>query len=198
MKIRYFSYIAEQAFVTGPSGERLFYCGLDGFWSRPYVIPDEATEKRLYQKHLWLWRLTLGPLLLGQPFLLQAVRSIGHTLVVLCLFVGAWYLAFAVANWLVFRRDLAKLKRVDRPVPFSALVAQIAKRCGWPMIYFALAFFLVTAVASLWWLSLDVALKKAMGLAGADSLYWGGILLSCLMIALWGYIFYLKYTSRSD
>lgn len=198
MKIRYFSIFAEQAFVTAPSGERLFYCGLDGLWSRPYVIPDEATEKRLYQKQLWLMRVVLGTMILGQPFLYMALISMGRILVGFILYMGSVYLIFAIVNWLIFRHDLAKLKRVDRPVPFSALVAQTAKRRGWPMIYFSGGFSLVIAIVCLLWLAQDAADKEAMGYAGIDFLPWVGLVFSCLMIMLWGYIFYLKYTSHED
>jgi len=38
--MRYLTYIAEQAFKTSTSGERLFCRG--GRWSRPHVIPNIA------------------------------------------------------------------------------------------------------------------------------------------------------------
>jgi hypothetical protein len=40
---------ADWAFLTLPSGERI-YCA-SGFWSRPYILPDEVTEEKLRNKH---------------------------------------------------------------------------------------------------------------------------------------------------
>lgn len=65
--MRYFGDIAEQAFKTAPDGRRLFYRG--GPWSRPYIIGDAETEQRLFKKHLWMMRMLLGGMIIGQPFL---------------------------------------------------------------------------------------------------------------------------------
>ena len=54
----YFTRMADHAFKTSPTGERWF-C-LHGLGSRPYVIPDAATEQRLYKKHLWTLRVFWG------------------------------------------------------------------------------------------------------------------------------------------
>ena len=65
--MRYFTYLAEQAFKTAPTGERLFYTG--GWWTRPRIIPDAATEQRLFKKQVWLTRGFFGLMVFGQPFL---------------------------------------------------------------------------------------------------------------------------------
>ena len=70
----YFEYIAKQSFKSAPSGKRLFYRG--GPWSRPYLVPDQATEQRLYIRQLWLMRLLGVWLILGQPFLFLLVPEV--------------------------------------------------------------------------------------------------------------------------
>lgn len=56
----YFTRIADKSFTTSSEGERLFL--YNGPWSRPYVIPDRATEERLHKKVQLLWKLMLVPI----------------------------------------------------------------------------------------------------------------------------------------
>src|SRR5215213_10011888 len=112
MKIKYFSYIAEQSFKTLPNGERLFYF-LRGFWSKPYVIPDDETEKRLFKKHLWFVRIFFGTFILSQPVLFfvlpdiaaMVIRPVGFVLYFALMMFLAWFV-----NWLIFRKDIQSLK----------------------------------------------------------------------------------------
>ena len=83
----YFDYIAKQSFKSAPSGKRLFYRG--GPWSRPYLVPDQATEQRLYIRQLWLMRLLLGVLILGQPFLFLLVPEVIRE--------PLWFLGYLIA-----------------------------------------------------------------------------------------------------
>ena len=53
----FLSYLSQGIVKTGPNGERLLY--LYGPWSRPYIIPDLATERRLIQKGIWLFLFVL-------------------------------------------------------------------------------------------------------------------------------------------
>ena len=64
----YFSRIADQSFITARTGERFFL--FSGVWSRPYVIPDEATEARLRRKMLIYLRSVLLPIFCA-PFALM-------------------------------------------------------------------------------------------------------------------------------
>lgn len=70
------NYIAEQIFRTSANGERLFYRG--GPWSRPYIIPDAATERRIYSKHLVMLRVLYPALILGQPLLFMLRPDLLH------------------------------------------------------------------------------------------------------------------------
>ena len=72
--VGYFDYIATQSFKSAPNGKRLFYRG--GTRSRPYLVPDQATVQRLYIRQMWLLRLLLGALILGQPFLFLLVPGV--------------------------------------------------------------------------------------------------------------------------
>ena len=48
MKFSFFSYIAKDAFISLPTGERVFRFGT--FWTKPYIVPDSETENKLFKK----------------------------------------------------------------------------------------------------------------------------------------------------
>jgi hypothetical protein len=181
--MRYFTYIAEQSFKTSVSGERLFYRG--GPWSRPYVVPDVATEQRLYRKQVWMLRALLGGLIVGQPFLFMFRPEV--------LYEPYWFLVYFVAVigffWLVgrfvFSRDLRSLQRAPgrlKPRSFYGQTAQRHSRTG-----LALGFVgsLLFVVGGLWMLS--VGANYAVGILCIA--FFG------LCAVVWGYALYLKVAS---
>jgi hypothetical protein len=104
--MRYFTYIAEQSFKSDNDGHRLFYIG--GPFSRPYVIPDEPTEARLFRKMTWYHRIFLSGLIVSPPFLF------GYFIRRPWLFL-AFLAAVIVFQWIVLRvvfySDLRLLQR---------------------------------------------------------------------------------------
>ncbi len=66
--MRYFTYMAEQSFKAGPDGEHLFYLSVHP-WSKPYIIPDDATKQKMYWKLVWVLRLLLGGMIFVPPIL---------------------------------------------------------------------------------------------------------------------------------
>ena len=187
MKLRYFSYIAEQSFKTSPSGERLFYY-FGGVWSRPYIIPNEETEKRLFKKQLWVLRLSLGALILGQPFLLMAVPNI--------IAVPLWYILYLVsvgllswlANWLAFRSELPLLKRADQRLSPFSYFRDTAKRHSQLGLFLGLLVCIGFVVGGLWMIG-----TERYTFAGWISLIFFG-----LCAIAWGYSFYLKLTMPTN
>ncbi len=121
--MRYFTYIAEQSFSTSPTGERLFH--LSGPFSRPYIIPDPATEKRLYWKQVWMLRFFLGGLILTQPFVLPEIFS--HSWYFLVYFFGVTFVSWLVWQML-FARDLKGLQRLPARLPLHSFYAATAQR----------------------------------------------------------------------
>lgn len=115
--MRYFDSIVRQSFGSGPGGERLFYRG--GPWSRPYVVPDGATERRLYVRQLWLMRLLLGALILGQPLLFLLVPGVTREPLWFLGYLGAVALASWAAGHLLFRGPLRGLRRAPSRPPSS-------------------------------------------------------------------------------
>ena len=122
----YFDYIAKQSFKSAPSGERLFYRG--GPWSRPYLVPDQATEQRLYIRQLWLMRLLLGVLILGQPFLFLLVPEVIREPLWFLGYLTAVMVVFGVAGHLLFRGPLRGLQRAPSRLPIRAFYADTAHR----------------------------------------------------------------------
>ena len=100
-------YAVKRMFKTAPNGERLFY--LRG---ESYIVPDSATECRLYRKALWLLRIFVAILLFGAVclnypaedsllvFLGFAVWALGS--------LGLWR-----ARRLLFASNLRDLRRAE-------------------------------------------------------------------------------------
>ncbi len=182
MKIKYFSYIAEQSFKTSPTGERLFFHG--GFWSRPYIIPNEETERRLFKKQLWMLRILLGTLILGQPFLLIAIPNIMLAPLWYVIYLVAVMLLFWSVNWLVFRTDLSTLKRTSAPLPFVAFFRDTAKRNS--MFGLVLVFLISIGFVLLGLWIVKGGINPFIG--------WASIIFFSLCAVLWGCTLYLKLT----
>lgn len=122
----YFTYIADQAFHASPTGDLLFY--RNGVWSKPYVITDLETARRLYKKHLWTLRLLVAGVLAGNFFLAPHIRDFVDrpyaALPYLTVFVGVYLLV----DKIVWFRDFANLKRLGTPLNQTELNIQTAQR----------------------------------------------------------------------
>ena len=124
--MRYFGYLAEQAFKTAPDGRRLFFGGRP--WSRPYVVPDAKTERRLFVKQLWMMRVLLGGMIVGQPFLFLFIPDVIHKPRWFFGYMAIVLVVFWVVRSAVFRHELAKLSRTESRVTlhnvYSGMAAQ--------------------------------------------------------------------------
>ncbi len=120
--MRYFAYIAEQSFKTAPSGERLFFPY--GPWSRPYVLPDADTERRIYWKLVWQLRIMLGALILGMPILLlwRAADSAPYFLVE----IVAAAAIFVLVSKVLLASDLQGLGRAPQRLPLRSFFGELA------------------------------------------------------------------------
>ena len=175
----YFDYIAKQSFISAPSGKRLFYRG--GSWSRPYLVPDQTTEQRLYIRQLWLMRL-LGVLILGQPFLFLLVPEVIREPLWFLGYLIAVMVVFGVAGHLLFRGPLRGLRRAPSRLPIRAFYAETAHRHSAS----ALALWLLVSLAF-------IANGAGMLLAGQNSVIaWVCIGVFGLAAFGWGYALWLK------
>jgi hypothetical protein len=181
--MRYFTYLAEQAFKTSPEGERLFYQG--GPWSRPYVIPDEATEQRLYKKQVWSFRILFGGLIFGQPILFSYLSDLlKHPLVFPGYFLGIMAVVY-LATKITFASDLRSLKRLEKPLGLTSFYAQMAQQHSKGKLLLGL-------LASL----IFVACGALMLVDGENILIaLFGTGLFSLVAMSWGYALYLKFKS---
>ncbi len=178
--MRYFTYIAEQSFKSTATGERLFYRG--GPWSRPYVVPDVATEQRLYRKQVWMLRALLGGLIIGQPFLFMFRPEVLHEPYWFVIYLAGVLAVFWLVGRLVFGPDLRKLQRAPTRLKPRSFYGQTAQRHG--RIGLALGFVgsLLFVLAGLWMLS--VGANYAVGILCIA--FFG------LCAVVWGYALYLK------
>ena len=127
--MRYFAYIAEQSFKTGPGGERLFYTG--GPWSRPYIIPDAETEQKLFRRQLWLMRILLGALIVTAPISVIGFAGIPHLEQNPWFFFGFLAAAVAIfwlASQLVLRSVLKRLERAPAQLSLGSFYRQMSEK----------------------------------------------------------------------
>ncbi len=187
MKLRYFSYITERAFQTSPGGERLFlYAGQ--FWAKPYVIPDEETEKRLFKKQLWMWRILFGALILCELFLLKAMPSIMYVPLWFVITLVAVLALFYLVNWLIFRKELQVLKRSSTRIPSLNYLNDLAKRTSWLGFLLGLLFYIGFIGAGSW-----IIRKQISPFIG-----WFSVIFFGLCAIVWGYTLYLKLSMSRD
>ncbi|XCN74909.1 MAG: hypothetical protein Q3M24_09260 [Candidatus Electrothrix aestuarii] len=116
--MRYFTYIAEQSFKHLEDGQCLFYLGSP--FSRPYIVPDVATESRLRGKLTWYHRIFLGTLIVSQPFLLPYL--IQKTWMFFA-FLAAVVALNSVVIRILFWTDLRNLSRRPNHVPLRTCYA---------------------------------------------------------------------------
>ncbi len=186
MKIKYFSYIAERSFKTSPSGERLFYYlgGLGGFWLKPYIIPDQVTEKRLFKKHLWMLRIFIGTMILGQPFLFIAIPNIVETPMGFIFYFVAIMLLYWLVNWVIFRKDLSQLSRVNTRLSITAFYRDLANKYS----AFGLTLGVLGSIGFVWtgsWI-IKNEINPFVG--------WVTIIFFGFCAIAWGYTLFLKLT----
>jgi hypothetical protein len=121
--MRYFTYIAEQSFKTDEEGRRVFYLGNP--MSRPYVIPDAATESRMFRKLTWFHRVFLTALFVALLFIIQ--RIIDQPLKFF-VFFGAITALQWVTLRIIFFNDLRTLPRTGVRPTLKTFYTKTAER----------------------------------------------------------------------
>jgi hypothetical protein len=182
--MRYFAYMADQSFKTGPNGERLFFDG--GPWSRPYIIPDDETEQRLYRKVLWSLRIMLGGLIVAIPFLPMSSLSDNTLYFFGYLFVVA--AVFWLGRKIVLMSDLRKLQRAPGKLSLHSFFAQMAEKHSTRALWLGAGASLLFVVVGVIGLVLGDSGKPA-------ALFSVGFFALCTVA--WGYALYLKRTNAN-
>jgi hypothetical protein len=111
--MRFFDDIGRQAFRTAPDGRRLFY--VLGPLSRPYVVPDTGTERRLSQKQRWLIGILLVMVVVGQQVIRGSVDAgmFGQEIGLLGYVAFVW-VAYLLVQQILFHAELRHLARTSR------------------------------------------------------------------------------------
>ena len=184
----YFSYIAEQAFKTDQEGRLLFYRG--GPWSRPYIIPDLATERMLHQRQTVLMRWTLGSMIFGQAIIFAVWPKFIFQLPVFISYVVAVSLLVAIAGRLAHRRTLIGLQRAERRLSLRQFYISMASRHSVGAL--ALGF-----LGSLAFVAIGYGIitrKVSIGLTSFPAIAWACIIFFGLCAIAWAYALILKLT----
>jgi hypothetical protein len=149
--MRYFTYIAEQSFKTGPNGERLFL--LSGPWSRPYVVPDAETERAIYRKQVWTFRILLGGLIVALPFAFVWFPQWIAGPINFIAFVAAITLGFWLVSYLVLTPELRRCERTAARLSWRTFTAQMADKHSFGMLTLGLAACLTFVAIGIWLLA---------------------------------------------
>jgi hypothetical protein len=155
--VGYFDYladcIAKDTFKTAGNGDRLFY--LRGSLSRPYIIPDEATERALYTRRLrefWMDQLWVVCVIFTYSFLNQLAPHV-VTITQPAVFL-AWLAAVGLPCWLVehfvFRRQLRGLRRLPLRIGFRDFYIDAARRHRISTLAFRILAALAFAAVFVW------------------------------------------------
>lgn len=107
--MNYFSNIAKQSFKNSPTGERLF---LNGFLSKPFIIPDEQTEQELFKKVLLLTRIVIISAFVVL-FLSMFFYDNNESRKIILIYIICSSILWYIVNYLTLRDNLKKLKRSD-------------------------------------------------------------------------------------
>ena len=188
----YFSYIAEQAFKTDQEGRRLFYRG--GPWSRPYIIPDLATERMLHQWQTVLMQWILGSIIFGQAIILALWPEIILQLPFFISSVVTVSLLSAIAGRLVHRRTLIGLQRAERRLSLrqfyiSGAISDASRHSVGALVLKFLGSLAFVAMG--YWIT---TLKGSIDLTAPPAIGWILIIFAGLDAIAWAYALILKLT----
>ena len=167
----FLSYLSQGIVKTGPNGERLLY--LYGPWSRPYIIPDLATERRLIQKGVWIFLfillIVILPITLTPPRLLDKFwNSSLYFMIFLIVASGVAVISAKIA----FQPEIRHLTRVAQRPPFSAQLDDRAKRNSYGVFAAHILICLVFIVGGI----LTLLKGRSILAASVGLLFFGGIL----------------------
>jgi hypothetical protein len=124
--------MAKVSFVDGSDGARLFYTS--GPWSRPYLVPDAATEERLLARQSWIMAvvvLVLLPLVSFSTTAWDDPRIFGLIIVVALV-------AQHVVSSVLLRPVLAGLSKSAERAPLGVFYRGTAERHGFSFLVFCL------------------------------------------------------------
>ena len=184
--MRYFAYIAEQSFKTGPGGERLFY--VSGPWSRPYIIPDLETEHRLFRKHLWSLRILLGGLILAMPVLFTAFPAFSGNSAYFFGFFAAAMALYWIASRLVLMPELKRLDRAPAQLSLGSFYRQMAEKHSYRALALGFGGCLLFVASGAWGLSAGVT-------PAPIAIFTIAFFVLCALA--WGYALFLKRSSAA-
>lgn len=155
--VRFFSYFADQAFRTGEQGERLFCLG----WplSKPIIIENEGQYKKTYAKYLWMQRVFLTFVVLGQPFLFSTVPEIMGSLFGFIAYLAMIVSVDWVAHRIVFRFEIREFQRRSQRRSFRDFHKQMADRSSTAGLLLGLVVCILFVMCGIW-----IAVDPSVGL----------------------------------
>jgi hypothetical protein len=186
----YFSYLADQSFKTGDGGKRLLF--LAGPWSRPYVIPNADTERRVQQSLVRLLQITFGAifaLALFTPLWLGYLQR--QPLLFLGCLVAVGVL-FRLITMTAMGPELKALDRAPRRMPMAAFYGEVARTRSFGTLLMGFAACLLFVAGGAWMVGPGATGPNAGAVIGVGYI---SIVVFGFFALFWGYALWLKATS---
>jgi len=184
MKFSFTSYIAQEAFLTLATGEKLFRFGIP--FGKPYIVPNFEIEKRLLQKTINFVKIYFSGMFL--TLLIVSMLQIDVLLTIIIFFVVAVSL-FLIIYQFLFKKETSKLQRFHQKITLKATYISIAKKHGYFSITTSLFTTILFSGIAIWALPLSKGWSK-LGL-------WVIIFLMIYSVIMWSYILFIKVSSRT-
>ena len=149
----YFDHLASSSFTTNAEGERLFLP--NGPWSRPYLVPDDATQRRLHRKQKRLYQVSFCLVLVSLPFLDGLDLYDRPLWFVIFLVVAVALVTFA--GKLLLASDLKPLRRVQGRLSVREFVHHTARRHSKAILVLGTVASLLFVAGGIWMLYAGVS-----------------------------------------
>jgi len=125
-----YSYLTQGMVKTGSNGERLLY--LYGPWSRPYIIPDLQSERRVRRKVLCFLVFLLILITIVPQVFFDSPKYVGPHYNFAFLSILLFCLVFTwLATKIVFRYESGNFDRLQLRPPLSVFFDDMAKKSGY-------------------------------------------------------------------
>ena len=184
MRFSITSYIAQEAFLTLATGEKLFRFGIP--FEKPYIVPNFEIEKQLLQKTINFLKIYFGGM-----FLSLFVVNLLPTSVILKMgaFVGTAISLFLIIYQFLFKKEVSKLERFHQNITLKARYIIMANKHGYLSIIMSLFATILFSGIGFWTLPLFKGWSK-FGL-------WMILFLMIYSVVVWSYILFIKISSQT-
>jgi len=175
----YFSYLASSQFQKTEDGKSLFYIGLCGPFSRPYLIETPEEETALKIKVTTFYKCFFLLFIIPCIIYLNSLETLDAKIFFRSIFVGCifWYLLLKI--WV--SKEIKNMKKSESKISLHQFYKSIAEKHSFLNLILGL-------IGSLGFIALFIFIKTDI----PHTVFVFSISISGIFALLWGYILFLK------